>query len=302
MQGRGRIVNVVLYGVLRPSTDPVLADRALLGHLARQWGEQLLPRHQHIVARYEREVEAATSTQLRHMVDTVGALAGEYLFSLAIVGGAAWKMEGCLATFVRKHLAGVLESGVQVPLRGLPDAGLTVPADAVQSVDWYWPTAGDQLSGRDSPDAALEERRQRVADERERAEAACRRALADRAAALARFETLQEVAQRYARQREEQARWFTLGWPLLRRCVLKRLQRPLKRLHRPPALARASSTTPRQPARVFRRQVPPARGGSPASHASASQIDWRRACLASDRPGLIGGESSDRSTSELLPR
>jgi len=30
-----------------------------------------------------------------------------------------------------------------------------------------------------------------------------------------------EVALRYATIREEQARWFTLGWPLLRRAVLR---------------------------------------------------------------------------------
>jgi rifampicin phosphotransferase len=221
VQGRGRVVNVLLNGVLRPRTDPVLADRALLGRLARHWREQLLPRYREIVAKYERQVEAATAAQLQHMVDTVGTLAGEYLWSLAIVGGAAWKMEGCLATFVRKHLADELEVSVQVLLRGLPDAELTVPAHAVQSVDWYWPTAGEQQSGRDLPDAALGERRQRVAQERERAEAACRRALADRPPALARFEALLEVAQRYARLREEQARWFTLGWPLQRRCALQ---------------------------------------------------------------------------------
>jgi len=32
---------------------------------------------------------------------------------------------------------------------------------------------------------------------------------------------LLEVAQRYATIREEQARWFTLGWPLLRQAVLR---------------------------------------------------------------------------------
>jgi pyruvate,water dikinase len=154
-------------------------------------------------------------------VDTVGRLAGEYLWSLAIVGGAAWKIEGCLATFLRKHLAGQLADGVQVLLRGLPDTELAIPAHAVQSADWYWPTAGEQQSGLDRPDAALAERRKRVGEERERAEAACRRALADRPAALARFDQLLEVAQRYARLREEQARWFTLGWPLLRRCTLR---------------------------------------------------------------------------------
>jgi len=110
---------------------------------------------------------------------------------------------------------------VQVLLRGLPNAALAVPTHAVQSVDWYWPTAGEQQPVEDRPDAALAERRRLVREERERAEAACRRALSDRPAALARFNELLEVAQRYARLREEQARWFTLGWPLLRRCALR---------------------------------------------------------------------------------
>jgi pyruvate,water dikinase len=38
---------------------------------------------------------------------------------------------------------------------------------------------------------------------------------------LARFDALLEVAQRYATLREQQAREFTLGWPLLRRCALR---------------------------------------------------------------------------------
>ena len=46
-------------------------------------------------------------------------------------------------------------------------------------------------------------------------------ALADRPAVLERFETLLEVTRRYAGLREEQSRWFTLGWPSLRRCALK---------------------------------------------------------------------------------
>jgi pyruvate,water dikinase len=221
VESRGRVVSVVLNGVLRPSTNPVFADRALLGRLARQWREQVVPRYQEIVADGEREVETATRAQVQQLVDTVGRLAGEYLWSLSIVGGAAWKMEGCLATFLRKHMPSELAAGVQVLLRGLPDAELAVPGHAVQSLDWYWPTAGEQQSGRDAPDAEPAGRRQRVGEERERAEAACRRALADRPAVLGRFDALLEVAQRYAHLREEQARWFTLGWPLLRRCALR---------------------------------------------------------------------------------
>jgi pyruvate,water dikinase len=221
VQSRGRVVSVMLNGVLRPSTNPALADRALLGGLARQWREQLLPRYRQVVTEGERQVDTATPAHLEHIVDTVGQLAGEYLWSLAIVGGAAWKMEGCLATFLRRHLAGQFEAGVQVLLRGLPDADLGVPVHAVQSVDWYWPTAGEQQPGLDGQDATLPERRRRLGEQRAQAEAACRRALAKRPATLARFDQLLEVAQRYARLREEQARWFTLGWPLLRRCALR---------------------------------------------------------------------------------
>ena len=110
---------------------------------------------------------------------------------------------------------------MQFLLRGLPGTDLAVPAHAVQSVDWYWPTAGEREPRQARPDSTLDERRRRLATERERARAACRQALADRPAALARFEALLEVARRYAGLREEQARWFTLGWPLLRRCALR---------------------------------------------------------------------------------
>ena len=45
--------------------------------------------------------------------------------------------------------------------------------------------------------------------------------LADEPQLLRRFDKLLELAQRYAMVREQQARSFTLGWPLLRRCVLR---------------------------------------------------------------------------------
>jgi pyruvate,water dikinase len=219
VQSHGRVLHVVLNGLLRPSTRPEVADRALLRGLARHWREQLLPRYQQVVAEAERKVEAAGLAELEEIVDSVGRLAGEYLWSLAIAGGSAWKMEGYLARFLRRHMPAELESGVQVLLRGLPGANLAVPAHAVQSVDWYWPTTGELRQAR--PAETLGERQTRLRAERERAEAACRRTLADRPAALARFATLLEVARRYAGLREEQARWFTFGWPLLRRCALR---------------------------------------------------------------------------------
>ena len=162
---------------------------------------------------------SATPAELVGIVDEVGTTAGEYLFSLAIVGGSAWKMEAALARFFRRHLAGQVDFGHQVLLRGLPGVEAGTPPHAVQSADWYRPTLGELGLAGEDPDARARQRE--IAAEREAAEAACRAALADRPRLLARFDALLEVAQRYAVLREQQARDFTLGWPLLRRCALR---------------------------------------------------------------------------------
>jgi pyruvate,water dikinase len=215
VESRGRALPVLFNALVRVNTRPDLADRALLRGLAEHWRNDMLPRYQQLVAAAEASIETATPAQLIELVGAVGRSAGNYFWSLAIVGGSAWKMEACLARFVRKHLAGVAGADVQVLLRGLPEITLGTPSHAVQSIDWYFPTLGQQ----DAP-ATLSARRPQLVEEREVAEAACRRALADRPAFRARFDSLLEVAQRYATIREEQARWFTLGWPLLRRAVL----------------------------------------------------------------------------------
>jgi len=138
-----------------------------------------------------------------------------YFWSLAIVGGSAWKMRPCLARFVRKHLPGVTGADVQVLLRGLPGINLGTPPHAVQSIDWYWPTLGQQDGHAPAPSAVHNLSRTRINRGR------LPSALANRPALHARFDLLLEVAQRYATIREEQAHWFTLGWPLLRRAVLR---------------------------------------------------------------------------------
>jgi pyruvate,water dikinase len=161
-------------------------------------------------------VDTASPAALIDLVDDVGRFAGTCFWSLAIVGGSAWKMEGCLARFLRKHLADVTGADVQILQRGLPGNVVGTSLQAVQSIDWYFPTLG-----QDDGHMAVPERRAGLVAEREAAEVACRRALADRPALRTRFDSLLEVAQRYATIREEQARWFTLGWPLMRRAVLR---------------------------------------------------------------------------------
>jgi hypothetical protein len=105
LQGRGRLLRFMRHGVLGPGRDPVAADRRLLAGLAEQWHTELLPRYQQLVCEGDQRLQTASSEQLVGIVDRVGAAAGEQLWSLAVVGGAAWKMEGALARFYRQHLS-----------------------------------------------------------------------------------------------------------------------------------------------------------------------------------------------------
>jgi rifampicin phosphotransferase len=128
-------------------------------------------------------------------------------------------MEARLTRFVRQHLAGVLpdeHGGAQVLLRGLPGTQPVAVAHAVQSVDWYHPVAGELPP---PPPAPTDDRHARLAEQRARAEHLCRTELAAHTRQLAAFEQLLHVCQRYAIIREEQARDFTLAWPVLRTCV-----------------------------------------------------------------------------------
>ena len=101
----------------------------------------------------------ATPAELVGIVDEVGMAAGEYLFSLAIVGGSAWKMEAALARFFRRHLTGQVDFGHQVLLRGLPGVEAGTPPHAVQSVDWYHPTLGELgIAGEELEDVRVSAR------------------------------------------------------------------------------------------------------------------------------------------------
>jgi len=217
LHGRGRLVRFMRYAVLGPSRDPVAADRHLLARLTEQWREELLPRYRRLVQAGEQQVESASPEQLAGIIDQVAAAAGEQLWSLAVVGGSAWKMEGALASFYRRHLAATIDASVQHLFAGLPGTQPDLPAYAVQSVDWAHPTAGEL--GWEPPRPS--DRHRDLAARREALTAQCAAALADQPQLQARFQAWLEVAQRYASIREQQARHFTLGWPLLRRCALR---------------------------------------------------------------------------------
>ena len=91
-------------------------------------------------------------------------------------------------------------------------------AHAVQSADWYHPVAAE-LSTADVANADGGHQHAQLAQQRATAERTCRAALAGQSRLLTQFEQLLQVNQRYAVIREEQARDFTLAWPVLRICV-----------------------------------------------------------------------------------
>jgi phosphohistidine swiveling domain-containing protein len=107
----------------------------------------------------------------------------------------------------------------QLLVSGLAGAEPDLPAHALHSIDWYWPTAGEL--GTPGPGADVLSRHRELAARREAAESACRAALAGRRRLRRRFERLLSIAQTYAVIREQQTRQFSLGWPVLRRCVLR---------------------------------------------------------------------------------
>jgi rifampicin phosphotransferase len=220
-QGRGRAVKILYNALIRVSRDPAAADRAILSDLDRQWRKIHLPAYRRLVTDAQIEATMATPGRLAQLVDQLGREAGIYLWYLAIVGGSAWKMEACLMRFCRQYLAQVLpeeQGGWQVLLRGLPGAQPVDTAHAVQSADWYYPVAAE-LSRADIVQAESGHHHARLAEQRGTAEQACRAALAGQPRLLAGFERLLQVSQRYAVIREEQARDFTLAWPVLRTCA-----------------------------------------------------------------------------------
>jgi phosphohistidine swiveling domain-containing protein len=217
-ESRGRVFRFILNGLLRVGSRPEMADRKLLRRLADEWRGEILPRYRRLVTEGEAVVDAASQDELARWIDEIGSLAGEALWSLAIVGGSAWKMEACLAKFLHQHVPDLGEGGVQALLTGLPGVyvATTFAPHAVQTLDWYRPTAGELV--RSEP-GDLPDRRERAVATRKRLEGQCRAALHDDQAQLARFDALLEVAQRYAAIREEQSGLLTLAWPVLRRAV-----------------------------------------------------------------------------------
>jgi phosphohistidine swiveling domain-containing protein len=194
---------------------PVLADRLYFGARARNWRSAVLEPYQLQVGNAWLQVEQATTAELVNTVNQVADAAGDFLWSLVTLGGAAWRSEVALARFHHRHL-----SSAGVPYQALL-GGLAPPltlSHAVQSLDWFRQTLAE-LTADDAP-LRVSERLEKVAADRVAAEQSCRDVLATAPRRrIARFESLLDVARRHAVIRWELSDSFTLPWPLLRRCV-----------------------------------------------------------------------------------
>jgi rifampicin phosphotransferase len=205
--------------LLKQSTDPDTADRRYFGRVVRRWREDALPRYQNLVEARDEAVDAMPTAGIFRLIDEVGEAAGEQLWCLAVGGGSAWKVEVALGRFYRQHLESRVIVDVATLLTGLPSSTEHLASHLVQSLDWYRPTLGETSPAAPGQDST--ERRRGVENKRLVAEKECRDALAGEPVLLARFETLLRLAQSYASLREEQSNLLTLGWPLLRRSVLR---------------------------------------------------------------------------------
>jgi pyruvate,water dikinase len=203
------------WGIMLLSKRPEVLHRLEIEPATNAWRNGLMPRYRRLVAEGERDLESADDDTLISLIDDIADIAGAFLLSMTIVAGHAWKMESVLAAFYTRYLSPVIGGGHQSLVAGLVEPRPTED-HAIQSFDWFRPTAGE-LAPSEPPSTKGYSTR---VEERERAEKECREALSP--SHLARFDTILQLAQLYARVREEQASQLTLGWPVARR-ALRRL-------------------------------------------------------------------------------
>jgi pyruvate,water dikinase len=205
VRSRGRVLRFMITTVLQPTRNPVAADRAL-DRLYRDWHNGLLPDYRALAAT---DPERLDLEQLMALTEQVAETAGRHFWYLAVVGGAAWKMERALGRFLGRH--GLADIDTAVLLSGLSSAS-GPPSHAVHSLDWFHPTAVEGNAAHGGAPAPID-------DSRSLLEQRCTGQLSADPAVLSTFIAMLGVARKYVRIREQQTNDLTLGWPLIRRCA-----------------------------------------------------------------------------------
>jgi rifampicin phosphotransferase len=188
----------------------------------REWRAGLLPHYQALVQQNASRVDQLDAPGLIRLVDELVGVAGDYFTSITAVAGFAWKAEMPLAAFYHKYLFSRIGGSHQRLLCGLSDVSPVLASHAVACLDWFHPTLGELgTQSATGSDLSAEAKLGGAQKERLQAEAQAHSALAHEPKRLARFEQLLVTAQRFGRIREEQVASFTLGWPLMRRALLR---------------------------------------------------------------------------------
>ena len=220
-QGRWHAVKVLYNALIRVSRDPAAADRAVLSDLDQQWRQVQLPRYQRLVA----EAEAEASTARRTVLVRPGRRAGPRGRNLPVVPGDRRRVgleDGSPTDPLRPPAPGRCAARRARRRPSAAAGSARHPAPYCRRTRCKAPT-GTTRSPPNSPPRHVppttDDRHAQLADERTAAEQACRSKLAAEPRLLIAFEQLLHVSQRYAIIREEQARDFTLAWPVLRTCV-----------------------------------------------------------------------------------
>ncbi|HKZ41711.1 MAG TPA: PEP-utilizing enzyme, partial [Candidatus Hodarchaeales archaeon] len=155
--------------------------------------------------------------ELIDLIEDLANLSGDNFYSFVAVGGSAWKPEAQLALFYRRHLIERIGGNHQILLQGSSTIYNSSRGHQVLSLDWYHPTVGelslvpDYLEGKN--------RRGKAADQQKELESRAHNVLESDKRLLKRFDQLLSNAREASRLREEQAEFFTLGWPTMRNAL-----------------------------------------------------------------------------------
>jgi pyruvate,water dikinase len=196
-------------GVLPPTVRHSIAPAE------REWRESLRPRYRAAVEGAECRVETLEVNQLPALIDELADLAGEAFAWIAVLAGAAYKMEINLAGFYQRNLRPSLGDSHLALVTGF-EAPLGPARHAVVSLDWVYDVSPAIAA---APMAAADHAR--LIEARLAAEEAAFQALQSSPRRLRAFRRVLADAQHLVPLREEQVSELTLAWPVLRRAVLR---------------------------------------------------------------------------------
>jgi phosphohistidine swiveling domain-containing protein len=195
----------------------MFAGNPPLAHLGfdvelRRWRDELLPALRHTVERAEGAIDAASPAELVEWVQGIVDETAEQLTSIVGVAGYAAKVELKLLRLLKERAPTFGGSVIDL----VAGAEVSPAAHDVEGLDPIFPTLGERGGLPPAPTGA---QRARVLARRDEAEALALAAVPD--GQRARLRALLAEARRAHAARLEQTGVFTLGWPVMRRALLR---------------------------------------------------------------------------------